>query len=170
MNYKQSTNNYDLSQRWRTPLIPALGRQREEDLMSSRPVWSTKPVLEQPGLLHREALSWKTKGKKKKNYDLFPPPPVLSACSTVFDPTHLLSKDWKRKPTGFANYIGSFSSCWWVGGEVRARCKSEWASASRKSRLLASDSSSSHDFIQQPTAWSPHRSSTRLKRNIQATI
>jgi hypothetical protein len=27
---------------WRTPLIPALGRQRQEDLLSSRPAWSTE--------------------------------------------------------------------------------------------------------------------------------
>jgi hypothetical protein len=38
------------------PLIPALRRQRQEDLCESRPVWSTEGVLGQPGL-HRENLS-----------------------------------------------------------------------------------------------------------------
>jgi hypothetical protein len=68
---------------WRTPLVPALGRQRQVDLwvpgqpglhsefqaslvytVSSRPAWSTQWVLAQPRL-HRETLS--PGGKKKKD-------------------------------------------------------------------------------------------------------
>ena len=45
---------------WRTPFIPALGRQKQADLLSSRPAWSTQQVPGQPGL-HGEALSQKTK-------------------------------------------------------------------------------------------------------------
>ena len=58
------------------PLIPALGRQRQEISMSSRSSWSTEQVAECPRL-HRERNPVlkskqtnkpknKTKGKKKK--------------------------------------------------------------------------------------------------------
>jgi hypothetical protein len=47
---------------WRTPLIPALGRQRQADFwVWSQPAWSTEWVPGQPGL-HRETLS---RGEKK---------------------------------------------------------------------------------------------------------
>lgn len=52
------------------PLILALGRQSQVDLLSSRPAWSTHQVSQQPGL-PRETLSPKTrnqiKSKLKKN-------------------------------------------------------------------------------------------------------
>lgn len=47
-------------------LIPALRRQRHADSMSLRPIWPTKPVPGQSGLLHRETLSGKKKIKYKK--------------------------------------------------------------------------------------------------------
>lgn len=37
------------------PLIPVLVRQRQADLYEFEGVWSTKGVLRQPGLLHRES-------------------------------------------------------------------------------------------------------------------
>jgi hypothetical protein len=40
---------------WRMPLVTAL--ERQEELLSLRPAWSTERVLGQPGL-HRESLSW----------------------------------------------------------------------------------------------------------------
>ena len=83
----------------------------------------------------------------------------------TFHPTHLFSKDWKWKSTGFANYIRPFCRCWWVSRKIRVWCKSEWTGASCKSWLLAPDSSGPHDFIQQPTARSPHRCGTRLEMN-----
>lgn len=43
--------------------FPALGRQRQVDLLSSRPTWSTKQVPEQPGVLHRETLPQNTNEK-----------------------------------------------------------------------------------------------------------
>ena len=52
---------------WRTPLTPALGKQRQAGrFLSSRPVWSSKWVPEQPGL-HRETLSGKTNQTNKNN-------------------------------------------------------------------------------------------------------
>lgn len=47
-------------------LLPALGRQRQVDHMSSRLAWSTKQVPEQPGL-HRENLS---QNKQKQNNNI----------------------------------------------------------------------------------------------------
>jgi hypothetical protein len=53
---------------WRTPLVPALGRQRQADFfLSSRPAWSTERVPGQPEL-HRETLSRK---KKQKTHTLY---------------------------------------------------------------------------------------------------
>ena len=50
---------------WHTSLIPALKRQRQEDL-SSRPAWSIEWVPGQPGL-HRETLSWQSNKNEEKN-------------------------------------------------------------------------------------------------------
>jgi hypothetical protein len=47
---------------WHMSLIPALGKQRQGDLFSWRPAWSTEPVPGQPGL-HRETLRGKQKQK-----------------------------------------------------------------------------------------------------------
>ena len=50
---------------WHTPLIPALGRQRQVDYeFSSRPAWFTRWVPGQPGL-YRESLSRKKQTKNK---------------------------------------------------------------------------------------------------------
>lgn len=46
-------------------VIPALGRQKQADLLSSEPTWSTEQVSGQPGL-HREILSQKIKKEKEK--------------------------------------------------------------------------------------------------------
>ena len=46
---------YHARQWWHTPLIPALRRQRQVDLFSLRPAWSTERVLGKPGL-HRETV------------------------------------------------------------------------------------------------------------------
>jgi hypothetical protein len=43
---------------WLTPLISALRRQTQANLLSLRPAWSTEGVPEQPGL-YREILSQK---------------------------------------------------------------------------------------------------------------
>ena len=51
---------------WHAPLISAFGRQRQADLLSLRPAWSTEWVPGQ-SRLYRETLSWKTKKKKRKN-------------------------------------------------------------------------------------------------------
>ena len=48
---------------WRTPLIPALGRQRQKDLCKSG---STEQVSGQQVLLHRETLSQEQKTKDKQ--------------------------------------------------------------------------------------------------------
>ena len=47
------------------PLIPELGRQRQEDFFNSRPAWSTEGAPGQPGI-HREIQSSKTPQKKTK--------------------------------------------------------------------------------------------------------
>ena len=47
------------------PLIPELGRQRQEDFFNSRPAWSTEGAPGQPGI-HRETQSSKKPQKKKK--------------------------------------------------------------------------------------------------------
>ena len=52
------------SQWWRTPLIPALGRQRQEDLYEFKSSLVYKAVPGQLGLLHREILSQKIKTKQ----------------------------------------------------------------------------------------------------------
>lgn len=80
--------------------------------------------------------------------------------------THFFPKNWEGKSTGFANYVSTCCSWRRVCREVCIWCKSEGASASRKARLLATDSSSTHDFIQQSTAGSPHGSSSRLQTSI----
>ena len=46
------------------PLIPELGRQRQEDFFNSRPAWSTEGAPGQPGI-HRETQSSKKPQKKK---------------------------------------------------------------------------------------------------------
>lgn len=87
----------------------------------------------------------------------------------TFHPTHLLSKDWKWQSTGFANYIRPFCRCWWVSGKIRVWCKSKWTGTSGKPWLLAPDRSGSHDFIQQPTARSPHGRGACLERTQGGT-
>lgn len=49
-----------------TPLRAALGKQRQGDLFSWRPAWSTEPVSGQPGL-HRKTLSQKNKREQQQN-------------------------------------------------------------------------------------------------------
>lgn len=48
------------------PLIPVLGSRGRESPVSSKPVWSTKRVPGQPGLLHGETPSQKAKNKQKR--------------------------------------------------------------------------------------------------------
>jgi hypothetical protein len=65
---------------WLTPLIPALGRQRQ--------AWSTEWVPGQPGP-HRRTLSRKTKKKKKKKEK-----EIWTFCQSHFPPlnTHTCSR------------------------------------------------------------------------------
>jgi hypothetical protein len=49
------------------PLMPALGRKRQVDLMSWRPAWSIEWVPAQPGL-HRETLPGKKQTKRKQSH------------------------------------------------------------------------------------------------------
>ena len=51
------------------PLISAVGRQRQADLLSSSPAWSIECILEQTGL-RRETLSLKTNKQKKGQGDV----------------------------------------------------------------------------------------------------
>ena len=47
-------------------MIPALGRQRQADLLSSRPAWSTE-FQDSQGYSEKPSLKEKRKKKKKKN-------------------------------------------------------------------------------------------------------
>lgn len=70
--------------------------------------------------------------------------------------TYLPPEDWEGLTTGLAYKTGTP----WAGGRVcrvsRTGGKSEGSSTGPKPWLLASDGPSTHDFIQQTTAWSPH--------------
>ena len=53
---------------WRMPLIPALGRQRQSDLLSLRPAWFKKQVLGQPrAVTQRNRVSEKKERRKNKS-------------------------------------------------------------------------------------------------------
>jgi hypothetical protein len=51
-----------VEQWWQIPLIPALGSQKQADILSLRLAWSIDQVSGQPGL-HRETLFWKNKNE-----------------------------------------------------------------------------------------------------------
>ena len=66
---------------WHTLLMPALRRQRQVNLLSSRPAWSTEGVPGQAPKLHRE-----TNENKNKNHFLIVPCPPRNL--------HVFLKSW----------------------------------------------------------------------------
>ena len=68
---KGQWNDYDKNKYMYTNFIMKSGsggewRQRQVDLLSLRPAWSTEGISQLPEL-HRETLSWKTITKNNKN-------------------------------------------------------------------------------------------------------
>jgi hypothetical protein len=77
---------------WRTPLIPALGRQRQADFWVQGPAWSTKEFQDSQGPGLQRNPVWKSQKKKKMNETENTCSPFN--CSEAKEPTP--SKEWDR--------------------------------------------------------------------------